>query len=410
MRWIIANIILLFNTSNSIFFPASLNGKRIIMNGPGNTGGKSTNFDGDGVITSVVFKENNVTFSQLSIEKTYLRFPLRYFLERDYFKMLSKIISGFFKGKTAIESGTCNTVVLKYNDFYYAAEETCRPTKLYYDEDNRIRLAHKSWSIERMGAHMIDNRTIFSYKIFDRYPIKINNTYRIPWTTKKYPVMVHEAVKTDDEKYYIFTLMSTGLGNVDKYMEKKVDLPLDPELNKAGFIIYDRESNKCSTISLNEYVDFFHISYIEKLSEGLYKLYLPFVYKFVEYLNLDVKFPEIVMKEVTINITNNSVVEVYNTNLRMDFINKYDDYLIGSSLSNEPKAIFYNINNQINHTLSIPGEVVREIIPYKGILIYFSHEKNLTETFLYIVKMVDGNILSKIAVPNRPPGAHTTMY
>ena len=116
------------------------------------------------------------------------------------------------------------------------------------------------------------------------------------------------------------------------------------------------------------------------------------------------------MKEVTINITNNSVVEVYNTNLRMDFVNKYDDYLIGLFLSNEPKAIFHNIKNQINHTLSIPGEVVREIIPYKGMLIYFSHEKNLTETFLYVVKMVDGNVLSKIGeVPNRPPGAYNNV-
>ena len=51
MRWIITNIILLFNTSNSIFFPASLNGKRILMNGPAETPGKSTTFDGDGIIT-----------------------------------------------------------------------------------------------------------------------------------------------------------------------------------------------------------------------------------------------------------------------------------------------------------------------------------------------------------------------
>ena len=91
------------------------------------------------------------------------------------------------------------------------------------------------------------------------------------------------------------------------------------------------------------------------------------------------------MKEVTLNITNNSVVEIYNTNLRMDFINEYEGYLISSSLSDKPSAIFYDMKNRVNRTLSIPGEIVREIIPYKGMLIYFSHEKNLTETFLYAV-------------------------
>ena len=412
MRWLCRNVILIwiFGIGKSFFFPNSLNGKRILMNGPADTKGKSTTFDGDGIITSVVFKDNNITFSELRIQKSHFRFPLRYFIERNYFKMFTKIFSAYLGGKRSIESGSCNTVVLKYNDCYYATEETCRPAKLYYDENNHICLAHKSWSIPRMAAHMINNITMFGYDYPNKYPIKINNTYCIPWSTHKYPLLVHDAAETTDNKYYIFTLMSTGMGNIERYMEEKIDLPLDSKLNKAGFIIYDREDNKCSVISLDEYVDFFHINHIEKLTNDVYKIYLPFVYKFVEYLNLDVKFPKIAMKEVTINITNNSVVEVYNTNLRMDFVNKYDDYLIGSSLSNEPKVVFYNIKNQINHTLSIPGEVVREIIPYKGMLIYFSHEKNLTETFLYVVKMVDGNVLSKIAVPNRPPGAHTTMY
>ena len=88
MRWLCRNVILIwiFGIGKSFFFPNSLNGKRILMNGPADTKGKSTNFDGNGIITSVVFKENNVTFSELAIEKTSLRFPLRYFLERDYFK------------------------------------------------------------------------------------------------------------------------------------------------------------------------------------------------------------------------------------------------------------------------------------------------------------------------------------
>ena len=75
-------IIFLFYTGNSIFYPTSLNGKRILMNGPADIPGVCTSFDGNGVITSVVFKNNNVTISELSIEKKSLRFPLRYFRKR----------------------------------------------------------------------------------------------------------------------------------------------------------------------------------------------------------------------------------------------------------------------------------------------------------------------------------------
>ena len=59
----------------------------------------------------------------------------------------------------------------------------------------------------------------------------------------------------------------------------------------------------------------------------------------------------------------------------MDFVNKYDDYLIGSSLNNEPKAIFYNIKNQINIYIIYSWRSCNEIIPYKGMLIYFYMKK-----------------------------------
>jgi len=95
----------------------------------------------------------------------------------------------------------------------------------------------------------------------------------------------------------------------------------------------------------------------------------------------------------------------------MDFINEYSDVLIGSSLSLiKPQAIFYNTYDRSTRYLDIPGEIVREIVPYNGMLLYFSHEKNLTRTFLYAVTMKDGTELTKIEVPNRPPGMHTTMY
>ena len=56
---------------------------------------KSTTFDGDGIITSVVFKNNNITISGLPIQKSSFRFPLRYFKERNYVKMFSKIFSAY---------------------------------------------------------------------------------------------------------------------------------------------------------------------------------------------------------------------------------------------------------------------------------------------------------------------------
>ena len=121
MRWLCRNVILIwiFGIGKSFFFPNSLNGKRILMNGPADTiEGKSTTFDGDGIITSVVFKDNNITFSELRIQKSHFRFPLRYFIERNYFKMFTKIFSAYLGGKRSIESGSCNTVVLKYNDCY----------------------------------------------------------------------------------------------------------------------------------------------------------------------------------------------------------------------------------------------------------------------------------------------------
>ena len=77
----------------SLIYPASLENKRILMNGPNNgmeTNSKETGFDGNGFITSVVFKDNNVTISEVAMPKSNsLTFPLSDFLERDYFFYLN---------------------------------------------------------------------------------------------------------------------------------------------------------------------------------------------------------------------------------------------------------------------------------------------------------------------------------
>ena len=55
----------------------------------------------------------------------------------------------------------------------------------------------------------------------------------------------------------------------------------------------------------------------------------------------------------------------------------------------------------------LPGGIVREIIPLGKLLIYFSHE--IDKTYLYVVSKITGGTLTKIEVPNRPPGLHTSL-
>ena len=415
MRWLFKNIIFVytFDITSSFFYPESLNNKRILMNGPNNgmqTNSKETGFDGNGIVTSVVFKDNNITISEVSMPKSNsLTFPLSDFLERNYFNLFSKMLYSFFVRKN-LQSGTRNTVVLKYKNCYYATEETCRPLKLHFDNNENIQINCKSKTIERMGAHMIEDNTIMSYKGQDKYPIRINNTYSIPWTPNKYPVLVHDGIKTKDDKSYIFPITSTGVGKMDDYLKRRIRIPFDSKLNKAGWLVYDINTNNCTELWMDEYADIFHLSYIEELSDGIHKIYSSFVYNFTEWLNDKEVELGIFLKEVTINMKNMEIIEVHNTGLRMDFVNEYKGYLIGSSLTKKPKAIFYNIETKEKFDLEIPGSEVREMLPYKGMLIYFSHEENLTRTFLYVVSMFKAQIINKIEVPNRPPGAHTTMF
>ena len=405
-------LLLQFCLIYSLFYPESLNGKKILMNGPSNTNNECTSFDGNGHISSVVFDKDNTIVSELIIEPdNKIVFPLSDFLKRDYFSLFIKYIYSFL-GKANVQSGTRNTIVLKYKNNLYAAEETCKPLKLIYDENYNICIFGESTSSDRMGAHMLEDNTIFSYNFLEKYPIKINNSKSIPWTPFKfkYPIMIHDGVKTYDDKYYIFPLSSTGLGKMGEYLNKLRGLPFDSESRKAGFLIYNKEYNNCSEVYMDDYVDMFHIPKIVHLGNNIHKLYLTFVYNFTEWMNDNSTKLGIDLKELTIDINKSNISHIYNSGIHMDFINEYEDELIGSSLTNNPKAIFYNTLNRNTRYLDIPGEIVREIIPYKGMLIYFSHEKNLTKTFLYVVTMTNGQELTKIEVPNRPPGMHTTMY
>ena len=72
--------------------PISLDGRRILLNGPSLTEGIATEFDGIGCITSVVFRKDTCIVSNVNIPNNdTLTFPLSDYLERDYMKILSKL-------------------------------------------------------------------------------------------------------------------------------------------------------------------------------------------------------------------------------------------------------------------------------------------------------------------------------
>ena len=162
----IKKLFLLYAFAGALFFPNSLNGKKILLNGPEVQKGRGTEFDGNGYITSVVFKDNNAIVSELIIpDDRNLVFPLSDFVERDYFRLLLKYIYSFFV-RTNIQSGTRNTIVLKYKNTLYAAEETCKPLKLFYDEDYNICIFNK-WKMDKIfgGAGIDDD----AYIGFEKY-------------------------------------------------------------------------------------------------------------------------------------------------------------------------------------------------------------------------------------------------
>ena len=92
----------------------------------------------------------------------------------------------------------------------------------------------------------------------------------------------------------------------------------------------------------------------------------------------------------------------------MDFIHKLGNELIGSCLDDEPAVIKYNIVTKNHVKLDLPGDIVREIIPYEDYLLYFSHAAN--NSYLYIVNITNGDVINKIEVPHRLPGFHTTLF
>ncbi len=390
--------------------PKSLWGKKIMLNGPREENNYFSPFDGIGHITSIVFKENECIISEVIVPKqpNEISFPLSDFLQRDYFKLLSKLPHVFFKTKR-VQSGTRNTAVVKYNNNYYAVEESCTPIKLIYNDNHEIQYDGLEENISRMSVHMPDEYTMFSYMYPtpNGYPLKLNNTLTIPWMPKKYPFIVHDCKITENKQFYIFPIMSSGMGRMMDYFKNIIDMPIDEQNNKAGWLIYDIVNNTATEIFMDEFADVFHITEIKQLYRNVYKIYASFVYNFPMWLTgagkLDIK-----LKEVVIDIDNYKIIKIHDTGLKMDFSKKVGDELIGSSLEESPSVIKYNTITKENIRLCLPGKTVREVIPFDDYFIYFSHDIN--ESFLYIVNATTSVILNKINIPHRAPGFHTTLF
>lgn len=387
--------------------PKVLWGKKLMVNGPRENSKSMSPFDGIGHITSVVFDEHETVISEVIIptDKSEMKFPLSDLLERNYFNIFSKLPHLLFKTKT-VQSGTRNTAVIKFSDQYYAVEESCRPVKLYYDENNEIRYNGRSKTISRMSVHMPDDDTIFSYG-YESVPLKINNTINIPWFPRKYPFLVHDCKLTEDKHFFIFPLMSTSMGRVTDYIKKIIDMPFDEHANKAGWLVHDIHNNKCTEIRMDEYADIFHISHIKHLYRNVHKIYASFVYNFPAWLagvgKLDIK-----LKEVILDLDKNKIVKIFDTGLRMDFLHRRGNILFGSCLDDYPAIIKYDTITKTHEKLSLPGQEVREIIPCDEYLLYFSHEDG--KSYLYITNSISGKIVQKINIPHRLPGFHTSLF
>jgi hypothetical protein len=386
--------------------PKALWGKKLMVNGPRENSNASP-FDGIGHITSVVFDENETVISEviIPIDKSEMKFPLSDLLGRNYFNIFSKLPHLLFKTKT-VQSGTRNTAVIKFSNQYYAVEESCRPVKLVYDENKELRYDGRSKTISRMSVHKPDEDTIFSYG-YESIPLKINNTIEIPWRPKKYPFLVHDCKRTEDNKFLIFPLMSTSMGRMADYLKKIIDMPFDDHANKAGWLIHDIQNNKCEEIRMDEYADIFHISHIQHMYKNVYKIYASFVYNFPSWLagvgKLDIR-----LKEVILDLDNKKVVKKVDTGLRMDFLHKKGDELLGSCIDNSPAIIKYNTITKTHEKLNLPGQEVMEIIPFDNYLLYFSHEGG--KSYLYITNSTSGKVVQKINIPHRLPGFHTTLF
>jgi hypothetical protein len=385
--------------------PKNIWGRKLILNGPSDIG--KTKFDGFGHITSVNFMEEDKIspiISEVIVPKeTDINFPLGDFIDRDFFGGLSKYFQAL-KEPNIISTQYCNTAVRKYLGKYYAVEESCRPVNLEYDDAGNIECKGRSLDIPRMAAHLINAETRFSYTPFDLFPLKYNNTI-IPWSSKNTPLFIHTGRVTPCGRYMIFPLLSTGFGNIIQWILHKKTFPLSDTSNKFRWLVYDTHAHSCKELVSNEFIDIFHISKIELINDKI-NIFTTHIYNFLNWMS-DTGELSMSLHKHTINLKENIIEKIEDLDVDMDFIHTQGNEFIGSTCKTSPEVIIYNFVSKKMRRMFLPGGIVREIIPLGKLLVYFSHE--IDKSYLYIVSKITGGVLTKIQVPDRQPGFHTTM-
>ena len=383
--------------------PKSLWGKKVVLNGPqGNS--QFAFISKPGHITSVnLIGEKHVVVSEAFIKPEKEGFNVGDLYNKDFAGIFRKI----FASKSPSEffsTGFCSGAVRIYNGKYYALEETCRPMELEYDETGKIHCVGLSKDIERMSAHMLDNYTRFSYMppFTAKAPLKYNDTV-IPWYPEDRPALIHDGKITECGNYMIFPLTSMRFGNIFEWLFNKLSFPFDKNLKTLKWLIYDLEQNKVYEIDSKLNLDLFHIFKVVKKNTKLI-IYSSSYQNFWEALSY-IEDAEINLHKHIIDL-DKFTVKIEEFEEGFDLGCNYGSEIIGNG-GNGGVSIF-NIKNSKITLKKIPGEKIEdEIIPFENMLIYYTHEEN--RSFLHIIDKETTKIITKIEVPKRKPGIHTTL-
>ena len=385
--------------------PKSLWGKKVVLNGPQINVEKNF-IEGPGHITSVnLLDHGKAVVSEVLIPDNPNSFRVIDFFKPNIIELICKFIKGHVEG---LESALCSTSVQKYNGKYYALEDTSIPAELKYNKKGEMKFYKVDTEMDGMSPHLIDKNTNFRYiypsKSGNKAPLKYNNTV-IDWKTDDHPVFIHTCRITPCKEYLIFPIWSTRFDFLP-WIEGKKTLPLKYDSATFIWLLYNLKTKEIDEIDTGRYINIFHVPKIVETYDNKIKIYSPHVDNFFKWLSRSGELG-LSLHEHTIDLKNKKMISIRNLGLPVEFVNSQDCELVGKERGDSNDILVYNILNCNTKRITLPGGTIREVIPYENCFVYYSHEK--TNTYLYIVDKRTIEILTKIEVPNREPGFHTTL-
>ena len=384
--------------------PKMLWGKKVVLNGPQINVEKNL-MEGPGHITSVnLLDGGKPVVSEVLIPDNPNSFRNGDFFKTNFFELICKI----FNNKLKYINTDCSVSVQKYNGKYYALEDTSIPSELKYNKKGEIQFYKIATEIDRMSPHLIDEYTNFRYinpiEFTNKAPLKYNNTV-IDWKTEDQPGFIHTCRITPCKEYLIFPIWSTRF-DYSPWINNKKELPLKSDSSTFIWLLYNLKTKEIDEIDTGEYINVFHVPKIVESYDNKIKIYLSHVDNFFRWLTKTAELG-LSLHEHTIDLKNKKIISIRNLGLPIEFINSQDCELVGKECGDSNDILVYNILNCNTERITLPGGIIREVIPYGNCFVYYSHEK--TNTYLYIVDKRTIEILTKIEVPNREPGFHTTL-